>query len=293
MHNFLEMVTYHLQKVMLLHLQHLLHIISLYHHFTSPWLSSLMACRWQVATLSWAAMYTVTFTFQCLYLNYTEKYNWRQMIQISEGKSALWWEQKRQMSGGKCDKLGGGKCAEGKWYIAEIRDYLQHTIFEHLYHRGQNMSNDLDNIRTRQTRGNHQNNQMKPVCILLGLVVSWSTFLLPIWGRTSFNSPLVIFFHLFTSIFQSIFSSLSIIKSWIPTTCDALSKTDVFLNFYSWFFRHNFLIKFLIFLTKFLNVNQTVKCWPNFGISTKIWNCHQNLEFQPNYRSKKKSIYQN
>ena len=116
MHNFLEMVTYHLQKVMLLHLQHLLHIISLYHHITSPWLSSLMACRWQVATLSWAAMYTVTFTFLCLYLNYTEKYNWRQMIQISEGKSALWWEQKRQMSGGKCVK-----CAEGKWTITNTK----------------------------------------------------------------------------------------------------------------------------------------------------------------------------
>ena len=31
------------------------------------------------------------------------------MIQISGGKSALWWEQKRQMSGGKSDKLGGAK----------------------------------------------------------------------------------------------------------------------------------------------------------------------------------------
>ena len=40
------------------------------------------------------------------------------MIQISGGKSALWWEQKRQMSGGKCDKLGGGKSDKGKWYIA-------------------------------------------------------------------------------------------------------------------------------------------------------------------------------
>ena len=37
------------------------------------------------------------------------------MIQISEGKSALWWEQKRQMSGGKSDKLGGGKSDKGKW----------------------------------------------------------------------------------------------------------------------------------------------------------------------------------
>ena len=42
------------------------------------------------------------------------------MIQISGGKSALWWEQKRQMSGGKCDKLGGGKSDKGKWYIASI-----------------------------------------------------------------------------------------------------------------------------------------------------------------------------
>ena len=37
------------------------------------------------------------------------------MIQISGGKSALWWEQKRQMSGGKSDKLGGGKSDKGKW----------------------------------------------------------------------------------------------------------------------------------------------------------------------------------
>ena len=40
------------------------------------------------------------------------------MIQISGGKSALWWEQKRQMSGGKCDKLGGGKSDKGKWTTA-------------------------------------------------------------------------------------------------------------------------------------------------------------------------------
>ena len=40
------------------------------------------------------------------------------MIQISGGKSALWWEQKRQMSGGKRNKLGGGKSDKGKWYIA-------------------------------------------------------------------------------------------------------------------------------------------------------------------------------
>ena len=37
------------------------------------------------------------------------------MIQFSGGKIALWWEQKRQMSGGKCDKLGGGKSDKGKW----------------------------------------------------------------------------------------------------------------------------------------------------------------------------------
>ena len=41
------------------------------------------------------------------------------MIQISGGKSALWWEQKRQMSGGKRNKLGGGKSDKGKWYIAQ------------------------------------------------------------------------------------------------------------------------------------------------------------------------------
>ena len=43
------------------------------------------------------------------------------MIQISGGKSALWWEQKRQMSGGKCDKLGGGKSDKGKWTTAVQR----------------------------------------------------------------------------------------------------------------------------------------------------------------------------
>ena len=41
------------------------------------------------------------------------------MIRISGGKSALWWEQKRQMSGGKCDKLGGGKSDKGKWTTAQ------------------------------------------------------------------------------------------------------------------------------------------------------------------------------
>ena len=40
------------------------------------------------------------------------------MIPISGGKSALWWEQKRQMRGGKSDKLGGGKSDKGKWNTA-------------------------------------------------------------------------------------------------------------------------------------------------------------------------------
>ena len=47
------------------------------------------------------------------------------MIQISGGKSALWWEQKRQMSGGKRNKLGGGKSDKGKWYIA-MDSYICH-----------------------------------------------------------------------------------------------------------------------------------------------------------------------
>ena len=42
------------------------------------------------------------------------------MIQISGGKSALWWEQKRQMRGGKSDKLGGGKSDKGKWTTAKF-----------------------------------------------------------------------------------------------------------------------------------------------------------------------------
>ena len=50
-----------------------------------------------------------------LYIDpYIEKIIGGQMIQISGGKSALWWEQKRQMSGGKSDKLGGGKSDKGK-----------------------------------------------------------------------------------------------------------------------------------------------------------------------------------
>ena len=56
-----------------------------------------------------------TFTFQ---FAHWEKIFGGQMIQISGGKSALWWEQKRQMSGGKCDKLGGGKSDKGKWTTA-------------------------------------------------------------------------------------------------------------------------------------------------------------------------------
>ena len=46
------------------------------------------------------------------------------MLQISGGKSALWWEQKRQMSGGKCDKLGGGKSDKGKWTTA-VKNWVQ------------------------------------------------------------------------------------------------------------------------------------------------------------------------
>ena len=41
------------------------------------------------------------------------------MIQISGSKSALWWEQKIQNSGGKCDTFEGGKCNTfegGKWF---------------------------------------------------------------------------------------------------------------------------------------------------------------------------------
>ena len=36
------------------------------------------------------------------------------MIHINRGKSAHWWEQKHQMSGGKSDKFGGGKSDKGK-----------------------------------------------------------------------------------------------------------------------------------------------------------------------------------
>ena len=43
------------------------------------------------------------------------------MIQISGGKSALWWEQKRQMRGGKSDKLGGGKIDKGKWTTTQSK----------------------------------------------------------------------------------------------------------------------------------------------------------------------------
>ena len=53
------------------------------------------------------------------------------MIQISGGKSALWWEQKRQMSGGKRNKLGGGKSDKGKWYIALFSSKL--FTFKNLY----------------------------------------------------------------------------------------------------------------------------------------------------------------
>ena len=61
------------------------------------------------------------------------------MIQISGGKSALWWEQKRQMSGGKCDKLGGGKSDKGKWTTAnnfkgEKQESIQAKIYPNLRH---------------------------------------------------------------------------------------------------------------------------------------------------------------
>ena len=36
-------------------------------------------------------------------------------------------------------------------------------------------------------------------------------------------------------------------------------------------------------LTKFLNFNQTSKCWPNFGISTRFGNFYQIYEFWPNF----------
>ena len=42
-----------------------------------------------------------------------------QMV-FSGGKSALRWEQKVQMSGGKCDKLGGGKRCKGKWTTTSL-----------------------------------------------------------------------------------------------------------------------------------------------------------------------------
>ena len=45
------------------------------------------------------------------------------MILIRGGKSALWWEQKRQMRGGKSDKLGGGKSDKGKWTTAVDTHY--------------------------------------------------------------------------------------------------------------------------------------------------------------------------
>ena len=50
------------------------------------------------------------------------------MIQISGGKSALWWEQKRQMSGGKSDKLGGGKSNKGKWTTTHTKGLRQFWI---------------------------------------------------------------------------------------------------------------------------------------------------------------------
>ena len=44
---------------------------------------------------------------------------------IGGGKIALWWEQKVQMSGGKCDKLGGGKRYNGKWTTTSQTYYKQ------------------------------------------------------------------------------------------------------------------------------------------------------------------------
>ena len=68
-----------------------------------------------VIKLSFTLLKLSTFTFQIEHLSsLKEKIIVGQMIQISEGKSALWWEQKRQMSGGKSDKLGGGKSDKGK-----------------------------------------------------------------------------------------------------------------------------------------------------------------------------------
>ena len=58
-----------------------------------------------------------TFTFQFVHW---EKIYGGQMILIRGGKSALWWEQKRQMRGGKSDKLGGGKSDKGKWYTIDF-----------------------------------------------------------------------------------------------------------------------------------------------------------------------------
>ena len=89
-----------------------IHLQPLYHHFIS-------VCRWTwgdttlwwPATLSWHSH----FHFSICTLTHTEKKIGGQIIQISVGKSALWWEQKRQMSRGKSDKLSGGKSDKGKW----------------------------------------------------------------------------------------------------------------------------------------------------------------------------------
>ena len=68
-----------------------------------------------VIKLSFTLPKLSTFTFHFEHLSsLKEKIIGGQMIQISGGKSALWWEQKRQMSGGKSDKLGGGKSDKGK-----------------------------------------------------------------------------------------------------------------------------------------------------------------------------------
>ena len=68
-----------------------------------------------IIKLSCTLLKLSTFTFQFEHLSsLKEKIIGGQMIQISGGKSAFWWEQKRQMSGGKSDKLGGGKSDKGK-----------------------------------------------------------------------------------------------------------------------------------------------------------------------------------
>ena len=53
------------------------------------------------------------------------------MILIRGGKSALWWEQKRQMSGGKSDKGKWTTAPEydGTWIFTGTGTYFQYQIF--------------------------------------------------------------------------------------------------------------------------------------------------------------------